>query len=223
MRVHAITIPAGELRQINDVGLFARIQSLTGGSSVTISTDQGVIVPISQGQKIRFPQPYDRLIITNPGATAITLSILVGDGDFDDAAIAGTVSIDDTNPVNVEFVTPQQTLIERVPLGAAHYYKMNITTSVVTILTPASNINGVEITRGLLAVYNGVLRLSCASAVPASIDDAGVESVLDVDATSSNYNNVVLPYPVLIPAGLGLYHQSNSTGTQRISLSYKVL
>ncbi len=85
-----VNVPAGETLQLHVHGNFVYARSLSAQIVVEFSSNS---VPLSQGQAMRFDEVYQTLILKNEGAAAITGELVLGDGDYRDGQVTGTVSL----------------------------------------------------------------------------------------------------------------------------------
>ncbi|MBX8619558.1 hypothetical protein K5D48_21100 [Pseudomonas cichorii] len=96
---------------------------------------------------------------------------------------------------------------------------------VVQVIAPEDNLNGVIITTGLIAAANGTVNVFTGATAPTSLTDLTKPLVFSGNGNSGAGSNaeVVLPFPLLIPAGNGLWAASQSTGTAAVALTWDLL
>lgn len=115
----------------------------------------------------------------------------------------------------------RQTLVQGV-----HYQRNSNAVTLVTLVTPAANVNGVLVDIAHMFVNSGgtpgTLRLMAKATAPTSAGDVGASDVLTVTGYGGIFH-VSPKAPMLIPAGLGLYEQSDAANQTGLSLTYKVL
>lgn len=91
-------LAANETKTIYTVGSFIRYK--VGTVDVRVEPPNQGRVSLSQGHKIRYADRFTQLDITNTTAGAITGTLTIGDGDFQDDRINGAVTITGTTTVN---------------------------------------------------------------------------------------------------------------------------
>ena len=107
-RPYTFDIAANSFASLPVHGDGIRIQTITASATVTIKTDAGdSIEGMGLAQKYRFAEEFSHLIIENDTAGAITVTALIGFGNFSDRQITGTVTIDSSTPVNVSLPVPR--------------------------------------------------------------------------------------------------------------------
>ncbi|MHC8408310.1 hypothetical protein [Pseudomonas sp. TMB3-21] len=94
-----------------------------------------------------------------------------------------------------------------------------------TIFTPAENTGGMIVRTATIHCGFGFAILATGTALPPAFGDLTVPVVLTVRsdaATSSSYSgsSATLPFPVIIPAGKGLYFSGDSSQKDRAYVTY---
>lgn len=97
-------------------------------------------------------------------------------------------------------------------------------TALTQIVDPAANINGVVIRTGAIVSSTGTLNLWSGQTAPTGIGDRTKPAIFGANGSAAGGANeqVLLPYPLFIPAGYGLWAHSNVAGAA-ISLTWDFL
>ncbi|MFJ4143517.1 hypothetical protein [Pseudomonas sp. NPDC089734] len=96
---------------------------------------------------------------------------------------------------------------------------------VVQLVSPEENVNGLIITTGLIAAANGAVNVFIGATAPTSLTDFSKAIIFSGNGNSAAGSNaeVVLPFPLLVPAGNGLWAASQTTGTAAVAMTWDLL
>lgn len=104
---------------------------------------------------------------------------------------------------------------------------VNITplNGVVQIVSPSANLNGLVISTGMIDAASTYANLYVSASAPTSNVDYSKPIVFSgVGNTAAGSNaEVVLPYPLFVPAGMGVWATSSATGTAAIALTWDLV
>lgn len=89
MKKHIIVLGANAAQDLYDAGRFVRILEATG--SVRIESSSGIFADLAKGQAILAPEPWGSLRITDLGGIGQTVTVFIGDGQFFDDRLTGTI------------------------------------------------------------------------------------------------------------------------------------
>ncbi|MBC2655184.1 hypothetical protein H7A76_07010 [Pseudomonas sp. MSSRFD41] len=97
--------------------------------------------------------------------------------------------------------------MEAVPVGNHFVSIYPIPAGITTIVDPAKNTHGVTLRTGYIAPSNGAVDLYCGQVAPTMPGDRTVPIIFSGNGNSAagSHSEVVLPYPLFIPAGKGLW------------------
>lgn len=87
------------------------------------------------------------------------------------------------------------------------HFKTVVGAGVTQIIAPASNINGAVLKTGLVSPANGTVNLVAGSTAPSGTSDLSQPIILsgNGNAATGSGSEVVMPYPLEIPAGMGVW------------------
>lgn len=113
------------------------------------------------------------------------------------------------------------------PRTLVTHYGGVVTNTVVTVITPAANVNGVRIDGINVIKYDIHSQFSVLSktSAPTTWDDVSARKLFNaLFTTSSNIGSVdKLDFPFIIPAGEGLYTMASAAVAGSVSINYEVL
>lgn len=232
MRPYLLKIAAGAEEPVTFGGPVNYIRLYpTASVNVKIRTeDTGLEYTLRPGEDADL-KAFDNLLVSHDGAGEEVFTLYVGkDERVGGAEISGNVTLiggpvdEIKNPVNVQSIadplTPQALF--------SSYYVVLAASTLVTILSPAANINGVRIDYAYLLMSSSLgnsCRLTCKSSAPIIYDDQNAATILigTLNSTSGHVANGERQVPFLVPAGMGIYVQASDVPIVRVSLSYEVL
>lgn len=243
MQYYDINIAPGAVRRINAPGGYIYFLSgSAGGADTTIlvrNESGSEAIKLKPGQAFRLPVggQYLNWIISNfSGAGTIIGELLIGEGDYFDNRISGTVDISGVvsvaGAVAVNDVigsgTRMDTFAGALTVGA---------NQVTTHITPAANVNGIICRAGSLITQAGVgggayvnAKFMFAAAAPASLSGSQSNALMVFYGSNQTTNSVQSDIPIMnrrIPAGWGLYSITSvavgAAGGAHMTLSYELL
>lgn len=97
-------------------------------------------------------------------------------------------------------------------------FRGTLTNDVAVLITPAENVNGAVIRTATMNTFSGNGILSTGTTAPFSRNVANVPVILSVNSGTSN-----LSYPVVIPAGYGLWAALTQNGAGAAYVTYDLL
>ena len=220
------TLTANESQPIALSGAFIHVRSATG--EFEVKTNNGDRVPMQGGDKVVFPAPFDSLVIKDLSGAGNTIELIYGaGGDYKSDSVVGTVSISGAVPVtdNGGSLTIDD---GGVPLtlnkSVLSYFYVNNTSGLQTVVSPGANTAGIRI--DLAAVTSEqTTRIMAKSSAPTAWNDTGAMTLALCDAAGNNSAplSTIAAAPIIVPAGMGLYVQSNANTVNNISINYEVL
>ena len=243
MRPYVLKIPAGA----EDSQFFgkANVVYLSPRANVRVTVknpDNDEAFELTPGGSARLSM-FSELRISHDGTGTETFTIYVGmNTEARTAQVSGNIqpvggsdntanppiikSITDpvtvqgiTDPVTVQGITDP--LSPQDITGAVSYGRYSASSTLNTILSPASNVNGCIVYMTLAGVYSGVVSIMAKQTAPTGPLDTGA-IYLDSNWSMNRISKTTLP--LLVPAGFGLYEQSNTTSySSQAQLVYKVL
>ncbi len=201
-------------------GNLVYFDKLTDGSAtIKFNSADNDPFPVGANSKIQF-LPFKKLYITNAAQSGKTLNLWYGQDVSIQPPNQDITSIGRVDAVTiVDKVSPHE-------IGDSVYYSSDTSTSLITIVTPSTNVNGVVISNASLFSVSGdgSARLMVKTSAPVSWDDSNALSVSAIRLSGGNFagaDNAVMP--VAIPAGYGVYFQKDSAFTHLADITYKVL
>lgn len=209
---------AGETKTYTG-GRFFLLFSVTDEVDIEFFTPEGtslgVAVGMTSGFNVDMLEPTSKQFgfckITS--ATVQTIKVIIGDSR---AQIFKTST--EINGGNLDPWT----------LGASKYERYSASTAVNTIVTPAANVNGIELITALCGsnaatAYNGGecrSTLMAKTSAPSGITDTTAHRIL----FSNNGITDSIRHPIIIPAGMGLYEVSDHASIKGlVSVTYNTL
>ena len=115
----------------------------------------------------------------------------------------------------------------RNQVGAVGYYRRSsVAAAVRTIVAATTNVNGVLVAHGYVQAQSGTsqnLALMAKSSVPASATDATANHLLHVEQGTVSAPVWSCPFPLLLPAGVGLYEGNSALAQTMVAVGYTVL
>ena len=110
-------------------------------------------------------------------------------------------------------------IMEPVKVGK-HFFNAHPTT-VTQVFSPEENKEGVYLRTATICTGGGIINLYSGPKAPARLGDMTVHAIMGGVASSNNWQ-YTQPYPLLIPAGYGLWTVSNNS-VAAISLTWDFL
>jgi len=120
-------------------------------------------------------------------------------------------------------------IMDAVKVGDRFVSIYPIPSGVVTIVDPATNTRGLLLRTGLIAPANGSVNLFAGAVAPSNAGDTTKAIIFSGNGASAvgSASEVVLPYPLFIPAGKGLWVgtsvPSDSARAAGIALTWDLL
>jgi len=240
MREYSLAVQPGQTHRINIKGDYFRVRDADAPVTVEAESRDGLLLASARfgsGQGVRTAGEFYRLRITNDTAGAVAVIIIVGFGQYENDQAAGMVKVSEVqNPITVASVQNSISVGDEVKATLANFYTATFSTNaVITVVSPAANINGVVVQGAVIAANASggdwaSASLMAGPQVPTSGMDAssaiivrevgfGQSSVVTGDGTS----NVALP--LLLPAGNGLFVATNIYSTSssvQVGVIYEV-
>lgn len=226
-------IAAGQHLPIEEMGNYFVIMDSDAAVTVTIKQNRN---PIGVANNVTFgfafgPTKTPFTDVSIYSATTQTLKLAFTDDPVlyqklvGEVSIAGTLPAFATNPDINQIVQPVNILRQpALDISVTSYQRTSAASALNTIVTPAANVSGVEITNLALRADNSAqVRVMIKQTAPAAWSDGTV--IARIIATGgSQYQSHNMAQRLKIPGGYGLYEQSDSaTGTTAVDLAYEVL
>lgn len=202
-----------------------------GDAHIRFSSNQNPLFPVGANSLVQ-GLPFNKIYITNTAQAGKTLNIWYGQDvgiqpPNQDITSIGTVSTVNTvgsitDVANISAITPET-------INGSSFFYYGALTTLQTIVTPASNTAGIKIYNAYAHAYSGgyIARLMAKTSAPSAVTD-NTAKTLAVSVTSSSSGggssslNPTLT-PLIVPAGYGLYSQSDDTTRHAIACEYEVL
>ena len=218
MQHYDINIPAGGAREIQVQGDYVYYLSGSAGgadSTITLRDVSGsdtVLLKPGQAFRLGYGGKNVRWIVGNhAGAGDIEGVLLMGEGEFSDNRISGSVEVTGT-------VKTQEVGLEYGGSYSSFGVTLPTANLPVQVIAPASNVNGLVVHQSIIAhsdAISGVCTLLAKETAPTGIGDGDVLNV----AASGAVMPSIIQSPISIPPGKGLYVIANAIetgGTQSI-------
>jgi len=219
MKTFNYTFNAGETKQYPSGKFFILI---TAGDdvNVTYKRNNGEIdesaVGVQSGYYVELDDGFDLVEVYS--ATAQTVKIAIsksGSGGFNISSTVLTGGVIDT----IKNVTP-------VTLTTHARSVSYVGTTLQTIVTPASNINGIRIDNLGFILLNiaGVANIISKSSAPINYSDANANILATCNVTGT-YAGMVdkINTPIILPVGVGLYMMANIDNVATAHIDYEIL
>lgn len=214
MRTYSLSFAGGDEIVVRG-GTYLRLLSTTAVVNMTVWRSGGLLAEFSSVQQgLAWESlndkgelfPFDEVRIAS--ATAQTVQVAIGFGRCFNDATSGNVTI------------TGGALTPTTLSGTAAYERNSASAALGTIVAPATNVNGVRINLGWVTANGIDSRLMIATAAPGTWQDGAC--VLFHRSGSSSAD--CLSFPVLVPAGYGIYEQASGAGVATmVGLNYTVL
>ncbi len=220
VRSFEYTFSAGESKDFGG-GLFFNLAAATNPVDIELigitGESYGTMQDIPAGFWMDLPLNEDtgraligKIKVTSASAQNVTL--IVGFGRFGSNKTSTQIEGGTLTPVSI---------------GSTAYYRNSSSAALNTIVAPASNTNGIKITSVGLKSNGTGINVMVKESAPTSYSDGRSVIYQDRAGSSANYNalsTAIVAMPILVPAGVGLYEQCQSSGTpSAVFLSYEVL
>lgn len=212
IRSHQLSYSAGETKSFIGGGFFT-IEQVTDEVELTIKDPHGNVVGEIENIGAGF---WINLEDKNIGsidvisATAQTINIIIGSGEF---GVNKTTTVIGGGTLDPETLVTQSDSLT--------------TTTVDTIITPATNINGVKIHNINMKVNNnaGVTTVLSKTSAPVTYYDASARSLFYCYFNSTVYMAIIdkANFPIIVPAGEGIYTFATVVDNARVSIDYEIL
>lgn len=197
--------------------LWADLES-TGLVKVKRNHDQAPAIPFKANSTIH-GQPFKGIYITNTAQSGKILNLWYGLGERITPPNQDITSIQSISTLDlVSAITPPS--IRTTP-----YFRYSVSSALNTIVAPAANTAGVRVGRGLIGHVSSTMwmRLMMKASAPATYDDAAAITLSAIRTTSPNLERS-WESEFIVPAGYGLYEQSNEAiNPSYAQLGYTVL
>lgn len=195
----------------------------TGSVSISLNTDNGPFFPFRTNTGVQGPE-YERLYLTWAAQAGKVLNLWYG---FDARIIPPNQDISNIGTIGtLTTLTSITNALTPPTLGTSGYRRKSASSALGTIVTPASNVNGVVVTGGCTFAGNSDdWRLMYKTSAPSAWNDATAIGIFDArDGASSLNPRPLMGCPYIIPAGYGLYEQASAAAaTSGCDISYRVL
>ena len=118
--------------------------------------------------------------------------------------------------------------MEPQPIGTKFYNAELSDFASRVLISPAANVNGLILRTASLAVGTAILRLTTGTKAPSGYEDKTVPTILVCNgagiSSGSNYGDyATLPFPLVIPAGQGLFAYVNQSGSGKVAITYDLV
>lgn len=182
-------------------GTFIYVDDDTDGKVyIRFNDDDAARIPVSAGFSAS-GLLFRRVYLDWEAQSGKTVNIVYGSG----------VSFTPTNDIsNIgSILSPVEPALVSIPSDAQPYFYAGTSAALFTVFTPAQNTNGIEIFYACALGWNG--RIMYKSSAPTSWNDPNAFSIADSRSfsTFSPTHNSIRNSGIVIPAGMGLYHQTN--------------
>lgn len=209
-------IPANGEVDIDRVGSYARL--LSGDVGLQIRFDDEAPGNMFVGTGIDAAETFRRVTLINTTGADIFVELAIGRGKIDDSrlTVSGIVDVRDPGDnssfsdliaKNAEILAMMQNgELQRIALGKVGASKASFTagTTPVTVIDPVTNTSGAIVRTANVAGGRGAAGgISVGTSAPAGWKSNGI--LLAVAGTRA-----VLPYPLYLEAGQGLYASANA-------------
>ena len=211
------TIPAGERLEIPGEGKFVRV--LEASDWFDLGLDDAPLHFIEQGLAVESPG-FKKVVLRNPQSGPITVRLGVASGVIHDSRF----SVPGTMPVQVENFPAAAVVAEKdkpgvVPVGESFVSLIN-TSGVQTVVTPASNVNGVILRITSIDFISGnETWLIAATSAPASSNGVDGKRIFHARIFPNAHS---LPNNIYVKPGEGVYYRCEN-GANRLYINYDIL
>jgi hypothetical protein len=209
MNTYLLTFTAGETKTLPG-GNFLRLLSTTAGVDVEFYKNSVITEAakdVSQGERF-WPgfDPIDQYDLRFTkcriiSATAQTIKVGISMGESTSDSVTGTVNVGGI----ADPLTPDTVV--------SSYFRNTISSSLNTIVAPASNVNGIKVLFAAAHADYCVCRVMAKSSAPTSPNDVaavGLAFVSTARTSAPEAGRYHLSKPVILPPLTGLFEQSNS-------------
>lgn len=233
LRERTFTIKAGETF---DQALHGNVLRVTAGAvPLRVQSRDGQLdFTILAGEKARFPDDNPALILSHTSGADQQFTIQVGKGvDVASALLSGSVVISGTPTVingggTLTSITNTVGVTDRGAEYSASLASSSALTANTpqTVVSPAANINGILVTDcSVMATHGSNVpwpTLIAKTSAPANYTDGDV--IHCPNNGTGSFTLGTMDYPILVPAGKGLYFIDNQTEVQAYrQVKYKLL
>lgn len=219
MQTYEYTFSAGETKVFPSGQFFILIDASSGVDVDYFKNNTNInesASGVTSGYFYRNENGFDTVQVTSATGQTVKLAISkAGDGGYNIASqiiSGGTVDL-------INEITPQTS-------GITSYHRLNTSDALNTIVTPASNTNGILVTA--ISTYSDTcfVRVMFNTTSPTGyLDGVNIGPQVYTPSTDSvNRYFAQCAMPIIVPAGYGLYERSNSnTNTSGADVTYTVL
>lgn len=217
-RVYTVKVPPSSATSIQAEGTYVAplVSSL---DDFEIGLDDGPTSFMQVGLQLRTlnGERFTRVNIENTDAAlTLTLQIAVGIGDLRDArlSLTGIVTVKGQGNGGAVVVEPTRLL------GTSRAVQLGIGTAALSVISPASNTNGLILATASIAVASGTYGGLIAHTSAPNLQTSGHILLIGGGGVGAVTN---LPSPIFLPAGLGVYGDSASLSTIDVWLTWTAL
>lgn len=222
MSTESYIIPAGGKAPIG-TGHYFRLLTADSPVDVYIYTPGGVEVHKNVKGGFNFRaidyetgegQIYTKIDVVSAVAQTIEAYNGLGLVGYDRLALQGSI---DTNVTAMPIRTIGNWLFQSFAMGTTMY----------GVVVPASNVNGVRIDQMFIRSEPGALtRIMTKTTTPTSTADVAATTLMAVRTSGVNEihsENQIMQLPFIVPAGYGIYANSDTVGSSMVHVAGEVL
>lgn len=240
MRSFPLTVPAGGQTSFDCAGSRILLCDSASLAGFELQFDNGINVPFKVGRKYtQFGGEFKQVTLHNTDlVNPLSVNLLVGSGDIEDNAVYVDTIQSITQTVNTDDAGTQaaiaaakagiETLLSgglaaRYPfsVAGANNAGSNNSTTPVTLLAPASNVNGAIVrSAAALSGSGNEIEIVAKTSAPSGSRDHTAFAI----ATGISGTGFCVPLPLYLPAGVGIYLVGGTTGSSQYGrVSYDLL
>jgi len=209
IKSYQYTFGAGDTRQYIGGGFFT-IEQVTDEITLNIKDPRGNSIGIVENIGAGFWINLDDKEIGSIdiySATTQTINVIIGAGEFGVNKTSSTITGGKLDPNTL----------------SSSYWNSNILSSVITILSPASNVNGVIVLSSWLSFVGfGQARIMAKTSAPTGVNDTSANTLCHLSAASTLLENASNTEPTFLPAGYGIYANKNTTNAGEFVVEYEI-
>lgn len=230
-KVKNYTIPAGSNKPIMFPSRFFFLLESESAVDITFVKNHSAVGEVDEVLQGFSHGPtsdlFDGVKISSTDGSAQTVKVCMGTDPTDYRRIVGSVVLTGGSIATVGSITDPVAVSGITPLsldGYSYFGVTSATTAVGTLVTPAANVNGVEIASISLLQTGGSVRLSKKTTAVAGWFDGEVLAMWEHTSANGRHGQSDIVLPHIVPAGYGLYESSNTAATSHNThVNFKVL
>lgn len=213
------SVPAVVLSVDGDLFVYESglLQTQYGATKINVKPENGNEITLRPGQKFRLPkgEKVSRWFVRleEPDDSELLGAIIIGSGEFDDtnSVISQVVPVQASGNFPVTIAQTVNTLAVNMQYNGSFTTSATAHATTLTVFTPASNANGVDIKSfkisGTMGASGGTFQLLAKTSAPTALGDGDVIDMFTMKQGLENYSNKDF---LRVPAGKGLYIRAAS-------------